>query len=407
MVRIEHYMDLVGDDVISEIYRKATPLSGKSVVHINSTYYGGGVAEILKTLIPLLNDVGMDAGWRVLHGRPDFFSLTKDFHNALQGESDIDFDDDRISMYRHTNEDFSVYTHLDHDWVVIHDPQPLPLIKYYRKRQPWFWRCHIDLSQPNREIWDLIKRYILRYDKVIVSNDRFKNPSLPVDQTLIYPAIDPLSTKNREMDEEEVNCNIDNMKIPTDKPLITQVSRFDKWKDPIGVINVFKKVKERTDCRLVLCGSMASDDPEGYKMYDMVKNSAGDLIEKGDIIIKANETDIGINALQRASSVIVQKSHKEGFGLTVTEALWKRTPVVCSNVGGLAIQVKDGENGYVLDPEDDDGFVERIVHILKNPDKMEKMSDNARENVRKKFLVTRLMLDYMNLFMKNKVGDLV
>lgn len=407
MVRIEHYIDLVGDDVIAEIYKKATPLSDKSVVHINSTYYGGGVAEILKTLVPLMNDVGINAGWRVLHGRPDFFSLTKDFHNALQGEEELDFDEERVSLYRHTNEDFSVYTHLDHDWIVIHDPQPLPLIKYYRKKQPWFWRCHIDLSGPDPMVWDIIKRYILRYDKVILSNEKYRNPALPVDQTLIYPAIDPLSTKNRPMEEDEVMSHMEDMEIPTDKPLITQVSRFDKWKDPLGVIEVFKKVREKEDCRLVLCGSMASDDPEGYKIYDEVKSACGKMEEKGDIIIKANETDVGINALQRASSVIVQKSLKEGFGLTVTEALWKSTPVVCSNVGGLSIQVKDGENGYVLDPRDDGGFVEKIVHILRNPEKQRKMEENAKETVRKKFLVTRLMIDYMNLFMNNKVGDMV
>ncbi len=398
MVRIEDYLDLVGDDVIAEIYRKATTLSGKSVVHINSTYYGGGVAEMLKTIVPLMNDVGIDAGWRVLHGTPDFFSLTKDFHNALQGQEEIDFNEDRLSLYRHTNEDFSVYTHLDHDWVVIHDPQPLPLIKYYRKKQPWLWRCHIDLSSPNQEIWNFIKRYILRYDRVILSNENFMNPALPVDQSLIYPAIDPLSTKNRELSDSEQDRLIGELDIPTDKPIISQISRFDKWKDPIGVIDVFKKVRKKEDCRLVLCGSMASDDPEGYKIYDEVKEAAGDLIDKGEILIRANETDLAINALQRFSSVVIQKSRREGFGLTVTEALWKETPVVCSDAGGLSVQVEDGYNGYVLDPEDDQGFSDRVIHILRNEEKFKEMKRNARESVRKRFLVTRIMLDYMNLF---------
>lgn len=398
MVRIEDYLDLVGDDVIAEIYRKATTLSGKSVVHINSTYYGGGVAEMLKTIVPLMNDVGIDAGWRVLHGTPDFFSLTKDFHNALQGQEEIDFNEDRLSLYRHTNEDFSVYTHLDHDWVVIHDPQPLPLIKYYRKKQPWLWRCHIDLSSPNQEIWNFIKRYILRYDRVILSNENFMNPALPVDQSLIYPAIDPLSTKNRELSDSEQDRLIGELDIPTDKPIISQISRFDKWKDPIGVIDVFKKVRKKEDCRLVLCGSMASDDPEGYKIYDEVKEAAGDLIDKGEILIRANETDLAINALQRFSSVVIQKSRREGFGLTVTEALWKETPVVCSDAGGLSVQVEDGYNGYVLDPDDNQGFADRVIHILRNEEKFKEMKRNARESVRKRFLVTRIMLDYMNLF---------
>lgn len=398
MVRIEDYLDLVGDDEIAEIYRKATTLSGKSVVHINSTYYGGGVAEMLKTIVPLMNDVGIDAGWRVLHGTPDFFSLTKDFHNALQGQEEIDFNEDRLSLYRHTNEDFSVYTHLDHDWVVIHDPQPLPLIKYYRKKQPWLWRCHIDLSSPNQEIWNFIKRYILRYDRVILSNENFMNPALPVDQSLIYPAIDPLSTKNRELSDSEQDRLIGELDIPTDKPIISQISRFDKWKDPIGVIDVFKKVRKKEDCRLVLCGSMASDDPEGYKIYDEVKEAAGDLIDKGEILIRANETDLAINALQRFSSVVIQKSRREGFGLTVTEALWKETPVVCSDAGGLSVQVEDGYNGYVLDPDDNQGFADRVIHILRNEEKFKEMKRNARESVRKRFLVTRIMLDYMNLF---------
>jgi len=401
MVRVEDYLDLVGDEMIAEIYRKSTSLSGKSVVHINSTYYGGGVAEMLKTLIPLMNDVGIDAGWRVLHGTPDFFSLTKDFHNALQGQRELDLSDRRLDLYRHTNEDFSVYTHLDHDWVIIHDPQPLPLIKYYRKSQPWFWRCHIDLSEPDRDVWDFIKKYIIRYDKIILSNENFRNPSLPVDQSLIYPAIDPLSTKNRDLSEEEVQKLIDGMDIPTDKPLVTQVSRFDKWKDPVGVIEVFKRVRRKEDCRLVLCGSMASDDPEGYKIYDEVKDAAGDLMDNGDVIIKANETDLAINALQRASSVIMQKSHKEGFGLTVTEALWKGIPVVCSNVGGLSVQVEDGYNGYVLEPADNGGFADRVLHILRDDDDHHKMGRNAKETVRKRFLVPRLMLDYMNLLSGN------
>jgi trehalose synthase len=233
------------------------------------------------------------------------------------------------------------------------------------------------------------------------------NPKLPVDQSLIYPAIDPLSTKNREMEEDECMNHIERMDIPMDKPIISQISRFDKWKDPIGVIDVFKKVRKKEDCRLVLCGSMASDDPEGYKIYDDVKEAAGDLIDKGEILIRANETDLAINALQRSSKVVVQKSIREGFGLTVTEALWKETPVVCSNAGGLSIQVEDGHNGYVLDAGDNQGFAERIIHIMRNGEKFQEMKKNARESVRKRFLVTRIMLDYMNLFNSYENGGVV
>ena len=398
MVRVEDYMELMGDEVLAEIYQKATPLHGMDVVHINSTYYGGGVAEMLKTLVPLMNDLGIDAGWRVLHGAPDFFNITKGFHNSLQGE-DFDIPEDRLEIYEKTNGDFSAYTHLDHDMVVIHDPQPLPLVKYYKKHQPWLWRCHIDLSNPNKRLWDYIKRFILRYDGVVVSNDSYKNTNLPVNQMIVYPAIDPLSNKNRDMKDSEIHAHMERMNIPRDKPIISQISRFDKWKDPIGVIEVFKKVKEREDCRLVLCGSMASDDPEGYKIYDEVKKVAEDLIEKGDIILEVNESDLGINALQRVSSVIIQKSIREGFGLTATEGLWKKTPVVASNIGGFPVQIENGKHGYLFDPRDNDGFANAIVKILRNKRNTKEMGEAARENVRQKFLVTRLLLDYMNIYM--------
>lgn len=398
MVRVEDYMELMGDEVLAEIYQKATPLHGIDVVHINSTYYGGGVAEMLKTLVPLMNDLGIDAGWRVLHGTPDFFTITKGLHNSLQGEG-FEMNPERLDIYEKTNGDFSVYTHLDHDMVVIHDPQPLPLVKYYKKHQPWLWRCHIDLSDPNWGLWDYIKRFILRFDGVVVSNDGYKNKNLPVNQMVVYPAIDPLSKKNREMKDSDIDAHMERMNIPRDKPLITQISRFDKWKDPIGVIDVFKKVKERMDCRLVLCGSMASDDPEGYKIYDMVKKSGEKLIDSGDIIIQVNESEFGINALQRASSVIIQKSIKEGFGLTATEGLWKGTPVVASNIGGFPIQIENGKHGFLIEPENNKGFADAVVKILKNEKDAKKMGEAARENVRQKFLVTRLLLDYMNIYM--------
>ena len=398
MVRVEDYMELMGDEVLAEIYQKATPLHGMDVVHINSTYYGGGVAEMLKTLVPLMNDLGIDAGWRVLHGTPDFFTITKGFHNSLQGE-EFDMTPERLDIYEKTNGDFSVYTHLDHDMVVIHDPQPLPLVKYYKKHQPWLWRCHIDLSDPHTGLWDYMKRFILRFDGVMISNQSYKNPNLPVNQMVIYPAIDPLSKKNKDMKDSEIDFHMDRMNIPRDKPIISQISRFDKWKDPVGVIDVFKKVKKRIDCRLVLCGSMASDDPEGYKIYDLVKKAGEKLIESGDVILQVNESEFGINSLQRASSVIIQKSIKEGFGLTATEALWKGNPVVASNIGGFPIQIDDGVHGYLLDPRDNDGFADAIVKILRNKKEAEEMGKAARENVREKFLVTRLLLDYMNIYM--------
>ncbi|MBW2076993.1 MAG: glycosyl transferase family 1 [Deltaproteobacteria bacterium] len=396
---LEDYRRIVGDKVIGEIARKARALYGKHIVHINSTYQGGGVAEILNNLVPLMNDIGIDTGWRTLHGFPDFFEITKKFHNALQGES-IHFTEQKKRLYYQANGDFATYTHIDHDCVIIHDPQPLPLIKFYKKRQPWIWRCHVDLSNPNEKLWEFLSSFMLRYDVVIVSNKNYLKKDLPVDQVIIYPAIDPLSSKNMDIPEGDIAKYLKKYGISTDKPLITQISRFDKWKDPGGVIKVFKLVKEKIDCRLVLCGNLATDDPEGIRMYARTEKEAQKLIENGDVVLvtdPAASNFIFINALQRKSSVIVQKSSKEGFGLVVTEALWKGTPVVASNIGGIPLQIKDGENGFLLDFEDTQGFADKIITVLKEPALAVEMGRKGHEHVKSKFLITRLLIDYLDL----------
>jgi len=392
----ENYRKIVGDDVIAEIYKKARKLYGKYILNINSTYQGGGVAEILSSLVPLMNNTGIDAEWRILHGNPDFFTVTKKFHNAIQGAK-INLTDLKKKLYTETNGDFATYTHIKHDVVMIHDPQPLPLITFYRKRQPWIWRCHIDLTNPNREVWDYLKSFILRYDAVIVSMEQYKRKDLPVQQFVIPPAIDPLTPKNMPLSKETIDKYLKKFNIPKDKPLITQISRFDPWKDPLGVIEVFKKVKEEVDARLVLCGSMASDDPEGYKIYSEVQKAAKPLVEKGDIILLTTENNILVNVLQRVSDVIIQKSTREGFGLTVTEALWKGTPVVASNVGGIKLQIKDGWNGFLLEPKDYDGFAKKIIEILKDKELARTIGKNGTEYVRKNFLITRLLIQHLDL----------
>jgi len=393
---LEDYRGIVGDGVISLIYRKARRLYRKHILHINSTYQGGGVAEMLASLVPLMNDIGIDTGWRILRGNPDFFTITKKFYNALQG-GQINLSEMKKQLYIQANEDFSTYTHVDHDCVIIHDPQPLPLIKLYRKRQPWIWRCHVDLSNPHERLWDFLKNFILRYDMAIISSEKYKRKDLPVEQRIIYPAIDPLSSKNKEIDDEVISKYLKKFSIPRDKPLITQISRFDKWKDPEGVIEVFKLVKEKVDCRLVLCGNMAMDDPEGWMIYEKVKRKAGRMIENKDIMLITSENNILVNALQRSSAVIIQKSIREGFGLTVTEALWKGKPVAASNVGGIPLQMKDGENGFLLEPDDTKEFANRIIKILQNPGLSEEMGRKGREVVRKNFLLTRLLSDYLDL----------
>lgn len=395
MRHLHDYRDIVGDEVTSEIRRKARKLLGRHVLHINSTYSGGGVAEILNSLVPLLNDIGVWAGWRILHGNPDFFTITKKFHNGLQGEK-INLSRIKKRLYIQANEDFSTYTHIDHSCVVVHDPQPLPLIRFYRKGQPWIWRCHVDISNPHQEIWQFLRTFILNYDVVVVSNKKYLRKDLPVEQRIVFPVIDPLSPKNFELSERDISKYLKKFGISRDKPLITQISRFDKWKDPEGVVKVFKLVKEKVDCRLVLCGSVARDDPEGLVIFEKVKKRANRLVETGDVILITSENNILVNALQRTSSVIVQKSIKEGFGLTITEALWKSTPVVASNVGGISLQVNKN-NGFLVDPYDTEGFADSIVNILRNPELGREIGKKGKEHVRKNFLITRLLSDHLDL----------
>lgn len=396
MNRLQDYMDIVGDEMIHKIYLKTRKSYNKHLVHVNSTSQGGGVAEILHSIVPLMNDIGLEAGWRVLHGNSDFFSITKKFHNGLHGER-IELTDAIKKEYLRANEEYSIFTHLDHEVVIIHDPQPLPLSQFYSKKQPWLWRCHIDLSNPDPNLWSFLKKFILKYDLVIVSHESYKKDDLPVEQRIIHPAIDPLTQKNREIKNGTIKDFLQKFDIPTDKPLLTQISRFDKWKDPVGVIEVFEEVRKKIDCRLVLCGNMASDDPEGIEIFERVKERAGEYLDTRDIILITVESNTLVNVLQRASDVIIQKSIREGFGLTVTEALWKGTPVVASNKGGIPLQVKDEVNGYLLDPDDNNGFADRIIHILENKNLRKEFGDKGREHVRKNFLTTRLILDYLNL----------
>lgn len=396
MHSIEHYIDVIGAGAVAGLHRKASKIYDKHIFHLNSTFVGGGVAEIISRVVPMMNDIGVDTGWRILHGNHAFFEVTKKFHNALQG-GDVEITEEDRRLYLEIVEGFSVYTHIDHDCVIIHDPQPLPLVRFFKKRQPWVWRCHIDIANPHPELWDFLKRYLLRYDVAIISSEAYRKNDLPVEQRIIPPAIDPLNMKNQDLDDATIAEYIRNAMIPTDKPLITQVSRMDPWKDPEGVLQVFLKVKEKVDCRLLFCYNLAADDPEGVRIYNRVYEKAKDLAEKGDVLFVVGNNDILVNAIQRVSSVLLQKSIKEGFGLTVTEGLWKGTPVVASNVGGIPMQIEDGKDGYLVEPLDFDACADRVVEILKNPSLREKLSHNAKEKVREHFLITRLMGDYLDL----------
>ncbi len=400
MLRLEDFRHIVSDETLAEIYAKARRLYGKHIVHLNATYQGGGVAEILYSLVLLMNDAGIDAGWRILHGNQEFFEITKSFHNALQGAK-LNLTTRKKRTYLQINDNFSRFSHLDHDCVIIHDPQPLSIITSYRKSQPWIWRCHIDLTNPHKELWDFLKGYLLKYDQIVVSSEKYFKDDLPIDQRLMLPAINPLNQKNKDINEKTIIEYITKAGIPTDKPIITQVSRLDPWKDPEGVIDVFKLVKEKVNCRLVFCYNVASDDPEGMKMYNKVQRKANKFLKRGDILFVVGNNETLVNSIQRFSSVIIQKSVKEGFCLAVTEALWKGTPVVASDVGGIPSQIKDGENGFLLAPQDTEGFADRIIHLLKNPDDGKAIGQKAKETVRQKFLITRLLSDY--LYMLNSI----
>lgn len=393
--RLVDYREFVGEAEISKIYRKGSRLSKQHILHVNSTYYGGGVAEILRNMTLLMNEIGIDVGWRAMIGSPDFFRVTKQFHNALQGD-DIDLTEWKKEVFEETNEEFAAFTHLTHDLVIVHDPQPLPMITFYKKRQPWIWRCHVDLSSPDGEVWDYLKSFALAYDQTVFQMDEFATEGFSEGYKVIRPSIDPLTMKNKDLDEKTVNKYLKKVGVDPSRPLISQVSRFDKWKDPSGVIDVFEKIKEEMDCQLVLLGSMATDDPEGQMVYDQISKKANGI---EDITIVADARDILVNAVQGASDVVLQKSFKEGFGLTVTEALWKETPVVASDIGGISSQVVEGENGYLVDPHNYDEVAEKVMDLLSDDTLRGEMGKKGRRRVRDKFLITRHIEDWLDLWM--------
>jgi len=396
MKSIDDYLPIVGEKIIGNIHQKAHLLINKHIVHINSTAHGGGVAEILNNLVVLLNDIGVDSGWRVLIGPTDFFSVTKKFHNALQGNS-INLSKNKKCLYLDTNDRFSRFTHLDHDCVIIHDPQPLPLIKFNKKKQPWVWRCHIDITKPNQELWNFIKTFILRYDLMIISSKKFKKKDIPIKQVVIPPSIDPLSTKNMDLSETTIHKTLKKFNIPIDKPLITQVSRFDPWKDPEGVLKVFEHVKEKVDCRLIYCYNMAPDDPEGVRVYSKMKRLAHKYLKTGDVKFILGDNQILVNVLQRMSSIILQKSIREGFGLTISEAQWKETPVVASNRGGIPEQIIDNETGFLVEPDDIEGCAEKVITILKDKKLAKDMGKKGKNNIKENFLITRHLDNCLSL----------
>ncbi len=389
---IDIYKGIAPKSDIVLLQKLGEALRGRTFLHINSTREGGGVAEILHRMVPILRDLGLDARWEVIRGDARFYDTTKKIHNALQGN------EERITadMWAHhyeVNRKNAETLALDADAVLIHDPQPAPLIEF-RKRGVWFWRCHIDVSNPRTDAWNAVKRYSERYDAAVFSVAKFAR-SMGIDEYIIPPSIDPVSDKNRDLSVDEIDQAAAKHNIPRDRPVLLQVSRFDVFKDPIGVIKAYRLVKKYNDCVLVLAGSPATDDPEGEAVLAEVREyAAGDP----DIIILLLPpfSDKDINALQRLAAIVLQKSLKEGFGLTVSEAMWKQKPVLGGAVGGIPTQVVHGVTGFLVHSPEGAAF--RIRQLLNNPDMAKRMGEQGREFVRNNFLITRQVRDYLSIW---------
>ncbi len=392
---LKEYEKIAGKEQIEQLRIKAEPLKDKHILCINSTSHGGGVAEMLNSSIVLFNMLDIDFGWRTLHGSSDFFNVTKGIHNSLQGES-MKLTRKKKEMYYNTNKMFSIFTHVDHDMVIVHDPQPLPLIDFYEKKQPWICRFHMDLSDPDMSTWRYIRSFVNKYDHFVVSKEEYKK-RLDVPQSIMYPSIDPLSPKNRPLSDRTVRKMLEERNIDRSIPIITQISRFDKWKDPTGVIKIFEKVRKKEKCQLALIGSFSVDDPEGQKIFEKTERMKQESRYGDDIKLMLDTTDVMVNCMQKESAVVIQKSLREGFGLVVSEALFKGTPVVASNVGGIPFQVLDGMNGFLRNPNDIDGFSTCVLKLLRDEKLRNEMGRRGKLHVTNNFLVTRLMIDWMNL----------
>jgi trehalose synthase len=395
MVNLNNYSEIVGQTVIDDLYRIADKLKGKSILNINSTAVGGGVAEILSRMIPILSQLGVDAKWDVIKGDEKFFNITKKMHNALHGTA-TEFTEDDFSYFVEINRQNAGNMDLNADIFFIHDPQPIGLIdKKDKVGGNWAWRCHIDFTNPQSDVINFLNKYISIYDCAVFSAPAFSR-KLDILQVLISPSIDPLSDKNKELPEEKIKTIVEGYDIDISRPIVTQISRFDYLKDPVGVVEVYKKVKKYTDCQLVLAGGGATDDPEGMKVLEEVREAAGNDPDI-HILFLPPSSDIEINALQRASSVVLQKSLKEGFGLTVAEALWKEKPVIAGAVGGIPLQIKHQYSGILS--YSIDGTAYYLKQLLNEPRYAKELGINGKENIKENFLITRHTRDYLLLFL--------
>lgn len=393
---LERYAGIVGEDVVDHLRQLSKALEGARVVHVNSTRQGGGVAEILHWLIPLKRELGLDATWEVIAGDESFYQCTKSFHNALQGNA-VGIPESLLKNYEYTaqrNAEALQRQLEEADFVFIHDPQPAPLLGFCPNRKgKWFWRCHIDLSHPYRPVWKYLRQFVTGYDASIWSLAEFVQP-LPHLQYLIPPSIDPLSEKNVELEDAEIDSVREQFRLDPERPIVVQVSRFDRFKDPVGAIRACRLAKAFTPFQLVLAGGGATDDPEGERVFSEVQDEAD-----GDpdihLLLLPSDAHRTVNALQRIADVVLQKSIKEGFGLTVTEAMWKGKAVIGGDVGGIRLQVINHHTGFLVSTPE--GAALRIRYLLKHRNKLEEMGRKAKEFVRENFLLTRHLREYLTL----------
>lgn len=410
---LEDYCPIVGDETIGELRALAEPLRGASVLHINATPFGGGVAEMLSTLVPLMDDVGLAAEWQVIRGSEEFFSVAKAMHNSLQGMS-IDWSADMERTWLSYNDMNAELFDQSYDFVIVHDPQPAGLLEGVLCRDghhplgTWLWRCHIDTTYARPQVWGFILPFVSLYQGAIFTRKEYINGGLSGGPPVftVWPAIDPLSLKNREASPEIVRSVLSRCGLDPCRPIICQVSRFDPWKDPLGVIDVYREMKkEMPGLQLVMAGFLAHDDPEGKTYYERTVRYAGD---DGDIHILCNvgEIQVGtleVSALQQAASVIVQKSIREGFGLTVTEALWKGRPVVAGNVGGIPLQIEHSKTGFLANSTAE--YVDYALYVLRHGEVTSEMGSQARRHVQQNFLVTRNLADYLRVLGRFKHSE--
>jgi trehalose synthase len=398
------YAGAVGVDVVDRILRLAEPLKGARVLHLNATAYGGGVAELLATHVPLLRSVGLDAEWQVMQGSDLFFGVTKSVHNALQG-ADLDWTQEMQKIYLEKVLDNALLFDGHYDFVVVHDPQPAAILTFLRDRlgsklkdTHWIWRCHIDLTDANPKVWEFFRRFVEAFDASVWTMPEFVPASLEMARVVqAPPCIDPLSVKNLELAMPFCQELARQYGVDVHRPIVCQVSRFDPWKDPVGVIEAYRIVRERVpDAQLLLAGSMATDDPEGFRVWEETEAArAGDR----DIYLLSNLHQVGsvqVNAFQRIANVVLQKSLREGFGLTVSEALWKGRPVVGGRAGGIKLQIRDGYDGYLVDSVEE--CAQRTIDLLADPVGADALGAQGREHVRDNFLSTRELEDWLRLF---------